>query len=681
MYLDRIQISQSIVLQGENEEASIARRTFQKSLGTVFIAMILLSIPVRTGHPRLESILKVSRQSERTPGQFAAWVEFSDKGFDDDSSTRLAIARATEQMSARSRKRRLRVSEPDIADLNDVPVATRYAAAVERLVTTVRTRSKWLNAVSVQATPSELERVSNLPFVKRVRPVEFFRKALQPKVTKVSSAVLNPSKESHQLDYGPSGPQLGRCNVPAAHDLGLNGAGILICALDVGFSHDQHEALAPVNVVHEWDFLENDNDTDGPQGSHGMQVLAMSAAFKPGQLIGSAYGADYMVARTEDAAIEFLGEEDLWVTALEWADSLGADIVTSSLINAGLHDFSELDGRRSLASRAASQAAARGILVCNGVGNSGPLPRTLLSPADADSMLSVGSVDATGSLSVFSSRGPTADGRIKPEILAVGQAVVTVEFGTVSGYSIVNGTSFSTPLAAGVAALVMQNHPQWGPMQVREALMMTANLAFEPDNDWGWGLIDAVQASFYKSIGGAVTDSATGATLKGVNIEFSGPLSGKLQTRDNGRFLMEDLEPGEYVLTASGPGYKPMVQTVQVPDWVADADFALVLDPAAEQHFQEPPEILRLSQNYPNPFNPQTTIPFFMSAPATVVVEVFDIRGRKVRELENRLLPAGFHSVTWDATDAAANQAASGVYFYQVRSKTFAQTGKMILAR
>ncbi len=441
------------------------------------------------------------------------WVFFSDKGSEASAVLKAAQQNPESVITRRALKRRRRMRANDrLIDLTDLRTSPKYIFEVSKLCQRIRVQSRWLNAISVEVSSSQIDKIKKLPFVKKVMPV--FKRRRQESSMAASSKTTSPiptQSIQNSLEYGESFVQLALSRVPDLHEIGLTGKGVLICALDVGFRFT-HEALEPVNLLYEWDFLENDSNTDGVQASHGTQVIAVSAAFKPGKIIGSAFGADYMVARTEDAASEFIAEEDLFVAAIEWADSLGADIITSSLVNNGLHTYSELDGETSVASMAAGNAARRGILLLNGVGNSGPGPRSLLSPADAHNILAVGATALDGSLASFSSRGPAADGRIKPEIIAAGQNVYTVAFPSTSDYERVNGTSFATPLTAGIAALVWENHPGWGPLQVREALMMTAQNAGSPDNNFGWGLADAVQAAFYKSIGCQILDRVSGLT-------------------------------------------------------------------------------------------------------------------------------------------------------------------------
>jgi hypothetical protein len=210
------------------------------------------------------------------------------------------------------------------------------------------------------------------------------------------------------------------------------------------------------------------------------------------------------------------------------------------------------------------------------MGNAGPAPGTLHAPADADSIIACGSVNSMGYISSFSSRGPTYDGRIKPEVCAMGEGNYHAVIGSEDGYSTGSGTSFSTPMISGAAALVMQNHPDWTPMQVREALMMTASQPSDPDNDYGWGIIDALSAAFYKSIGGKVVDVMTGVHLTDATITYSGTDSGTVYTDENGRYLISDLEEGTYTLTATVEGYQPKTHVYTVPPWLAYADFQLI---------------------------------------------------------------------------------------------------------
>ena len=225
------------------------------------------------------------------------------------------------------------------------------------------------------------------------------------------------------------------------------------------------------------------------------------------KLIGPAFGADFILGKTENSEWERHIEEDDWIAGAEWADSLGADIISSSLgyredFTNGEQDYTweDMDGETTIVSKGALIAASRGILIVNSAGNEGnvsPPENTLVAPADASSVLAVGAVNSSGQRTGFSSVGPTADGRIKPDVMAQGSSVYVAEESGVSNYEYVDGTSFSCPLTAGTAALLLEAHPNWTNLDIMEALKMTAANSSDPNNKIGWGIIDAEAASEY----------------------------------------------------------------------------------------------------------------------------------------------------------------------------------------
>jgi subtilisin family serine protease len=233
-------------------------------------------------------------------------------------------------------------------------------------------------------------------------------------------------------------------------------------------------------------------------------VLSALAGYKPGTLVGPAFGATYLLARTENDSSETPIEEDNWVAAIEWADSLGVQVTSTSLgykyYNAPYESWSweDMDGRTTVISRAATMAARKGIVVVNSAGNNGTslTQNTLNAPADADSILAVGAVTADGTRASFSSVGPTTDvpPRIKPDVMAQGSSVLAASATDPSAYVLAGGTSLACPLAAGVAALMVQAQPNATPMEIIDAMRSTASNATTPDNLYGWGVIDGVRA-------------------------------------------------------------------------------------------------------------------------------------------------------------------------------------------
>ncbi|MGH9261732.1 MAG: S8 family serine peptidase, partial [Acidimicrobiales bacterium] len=275
--------------------------------------------------------------------------------------------------------------------------------------------------------------------------------------------------------------------------------------LDAGFNI-LHPAFAAVTVVARRDFVFNDSvvhdepgDVPGAQ-FHGTAVWSLLAADVPGRLRGVAPAATYLLAKTEDIRSETPLEEDNYVAALEWADSIGVDIVSSSLAYLIFdppfpsYGPTDLTGDIAVTTIAVDRAAERGILVVTAAGNTGPGARTIWTPADADSAIAVGAEDSLGTIASFSSRGPTADGRLKPDLTAPGVDVCALAG---SGVRRLAGTSFATPLIAATAALIRQVHPALDPIGLAEALRRSGSNHRSPDAISGWGRPDGAAAAVF----------------------------------------------------------------------------------------------------------------------------------------------------------------------------------------
>lgn len=455
-------------------------------------------------------------------GTLKLWVYFKDRVVDDEAGeteSRNTGAGGAPGLSAFQADRKISVNEQEKTairarrrriDSAGAAGAARLlgrAIGVERLKSVgafalrIRTVNRWLNAVSVEAGPDAAGKIRELPFVDSVVPVRCWAATPPPDADDADVRFSSGSEE-----FGCTDTQLGAVGARRLHDAGVKGAGVRIAVFDAGF-WTEHRALEKMTIVGKHDFVEGDDDPmiDGPYASHGTAVLSIIGGSEPGVFTGVAPEADFLVARTEDLSSETPIEEDYWAAAVLWADSLGADIISSSLGYRWFddpgddHGYEELDGGTTVISQAARTAARLGILVCNSMGNNGHSIAGLLSaPADADSILAVGAADSTGEILNFSSGGPTSDGRIKPDILSMGSMIWAAKYCSDSdtcayqgGFS---GTSASTPLVAGAAALVKQ-HLGCGSLEAREHLLETASRAGFPDNIYGRGMAVAWRAA------------------------------------------------------------------------------------------------------------------------------------------------------------------------------------------
>eukprot|EP00727_Mastigamoeba_balamuthi_P002292 m51a1_g1206 putative C-tail anchored protein, putative peptidase domain (640) ;mRNA; r:464459-467636 len=300
---------------------------------------------------------------------------------------------------------------------------------------------------------------------------------------------------------------------------GLNGTGAVVAVLDSGFNL-AHECFGGIRVRASWDFVDNDSDPKEGEAalpssralrprSHGTAVLSVLAGYVPGKFVGAAFGAEYLLARTEDVSKETPAEEDNFVRALEWAREHGAGIVSASLGYSGWYRWRQLDGTSAL-SRACDAASELGMLVVVSAGNSGR--RGTCVPADSRRALTVGAIDWSGGPAYFTSIGPTADMRLKPEVVAVGVDISVANSGGTSDYFKNSGTSFSTPLVAGVAAILAAANPHWTSENVREAIIATAKRNSTPSTLTGYGVASAARALTYRPRDGCQTSGCDHGT-------------------------------------------------------------------------------------------------------------------------------------------------------------------------
>jgi subtilisin family serine protease len=559
--------------------------------------------------------------------------------------------------------------------------------------------SRWLSAASVEADPASLARLRQAFGDAALRPVRTWSGEREPRVAEVGIAA---ERRVGAFDYGRSFDQLAQIRVDRLHERGLTGHGVRVLVLDTGYQVD-HSAVDHLDVVATRDFVNGDADVgidDGEaldQDRHGTGVVGTMAGLEPGRLVGAAPHVSVLLAKTEVVGSETRVEEDNFVAALEWGEALGADVMTASLGYRTFYDEpdtfayapEDLDGDTAVTTRAVDDLVAMGVVAISSAGNDGDEPQTLLTPADADSGLAVAAVDSNGIATWFSSRGPTADGRIKPDLAARGLRVVWAD--TWLGVGLASGTSLAAPLVAGASALLLQAHPAWGPGEVAAALRATASRSSDPDNTLGWGIVDAEAAVFDVEapqvplpFGLVAPDS--GAVAEGARIDFAWEAAEDLQTPEAIDYRIEIAPSEDFTDTAAvfevgtaltrtawlpltGELWWRVVATD--PDGHRRTSAARAIEVPTATGAPAPTRVswARWEGPWPNPTSDRSAVRLVLGRPARLhAVEVFDLAGRRVRTLRRQveLLP-GEWRVEWDGRDSRGRSAASGVYLLRAR--------------
>ncbi|MBE0650286.1 MAG: S8 family serine peptidase [Bacteroidales bacterium] len=444
------------------------------------------------------------------------YIQFTDK-----NNSPYSISNPEAFLTARALARR--TAHGIAIQENDLPVNPQYIQEVAAQGVTVLEASRWLNGVVIYATNTNLvNSVETLPFVNKTKTVIFTSGQEKEKpffknetYSKVNPNIPMKASSFTEADYGYALTQIKQISGIHLHDAGYLGQNMVIAVLDGGFSNVPNQTVfdsihARNGILGTKDFVYPDGDVYTESG-HGREVLSCMAADEPGLMIGTAPDASYWLLRSEDVKSENLIEEYNWVCAAEFADSVGADIINSSLGYIGFddssvsHTYADMNGRTAISTIGAEIAASKGILVVNSAGNSGADSSFpwIDAPADGDSVFTIGAVDANGNRVYFSSIGPTYDGRIKPTVMALGLGATVADAN--NGILFGNGTSFSSPIIAGMCACLWQAHPNVSNIQIINALKETASNHTNPDNYMGWGI-----ANFAKADSLLSADSATG---------------------------------------------------------------------------------------------------------------------------------------------------------------------------
>ncbi len=439
--------------------------------------------------------------------QFSRYiVQLKHKG-----ATSHSLADPSPYLSQRAIDRRFRYG---IAlDSTDLPVPTSFILQIQSIPNvTILNVSRWLNAVSIQTTDANaLAAINALPFVQSTssaaaRPINYAQNKFPSEAAAL--AATSPKTDEIATDYYNYGSgslaEIHLHNGEFLHNIGLRGQGMRIAMLDGGFfNYTSLDAFDSANsnaqVLGTWDFVDR-NATVSDDHPHGMQCFSIIAANIPGQFIGKAPKASFHLFRTEDVSSEFPIEEFNWACGAERADSSGSDIISSSLGYGYVfsdpvadYPYSDLNGDITMSARAADLAAKKGLMVFNSAGNSGTdYWRMITTPADGDSVVAVGSVNVSGSVAANSSYGPSADGRIKPDVASVGvSAMIQLTNNTIG---IGSGTSFACPNMAGLSTCLWQGFPEFNNMRIVRALKEAGSIYSSPNDRIGYGIPDMKKA-------------------------------------------------------------------------------------------------------------------------------------------------------------------------------------------
>jgi len=617
------------------------------------------------------------------------------------------------QFSAKAIERRKKNSNEEIFRYSDYPIYSDYKKTLESLGVEIVHELPWFNAVSVYVDENLVVELKQLPFITKIEKVKslIYRDEFTFRNSKPNFFFTDKLSNKTMLNYGNSFTQLNLSSIPSVHASGIKGKNILIGLLDTGFRWREHEALQNITVIAEKDFVFGDDTTanqsgDHPsQDNHGTAILSIVGGKKDGQIYGAAFESNFILGKTEDIRTEKRIEEDNYAAAIHWMEKYGVDVISSSLGYSEFDDIAEsytykdMNGMTTIVARAVDSAFVRGVIMVTAAGNEFNTPwKYIISPADAKYVIASGAVNTLGAIASFSSRGPTSDGRIKPDVCAMGVAVYAAFPGSPSLYSTASGTSAATPIVAGVAGLLLSHYPELNNNQVRDAMRLTASQSSKPDTVFGWGIVDAIEVISYpqivkragdyyllKSIFNSDINTSTvklhfstdgGKNYSQCPLSFAGS---EVKYETKLPILSEDDKIRFYFTYKTKTGIEK-----RIPEKSSDS-YSFVLKDKKVFPPSEPLNLVfdyKLFQNYPNPFNNTTRIKYDLPVSQSVSLNVYDILGRKVRTLLNNVVvSAGNQFIDWNGKNDFGAVVPSGVYFYRLETGQFTSTKKLVLLK
>lgn len=622
------------------------------------------------------------------------FIFFTDKGADRNSILSKSSAEynaALNSLTEKAIERRKKNLGEEIIRYEDLPVSNRYIAQLKSIGVEIIHELSWFNCVSAFVPPEKLNLIKSLPFVEKIEPV----KKLIYKKEPDNQSILNEKGLNRSLnEYGLSFTQLNLSEIPLVHSKGIDGRNVLIGLLDSGFDWERHQALNTRNIIAEYDFVFDDsvtaNEAEDPPGQdfHGTLVFSIIGGYKDSTLIGAAYNSSFLLAKTEYIASETHIEEDNYAAALIWMENLGVDITSSSLgysefdTGEGSYTYQDMNGKTTIVTKAVELAFERGVVTFTSAGNEGNSKwKYITAPADGFNVIAVGSIDSQNQLASFSSVGPTSDGRIKPEVVAMGVSVYGALAGTANEYRSANGTSTSSPIAAGVGALLLSKFPHLKNTQVRSIILESSSNSQSPNNLIGYGLISAKNALEFpnlKEVNGSFVlnkiffdEKKIHSTIKLHLAEYGAsftPIDFNTFKDDSYEFILPSFANGKrlefYFTYQDSSG-----NTIRVP---SNKNYQMIygaLNISLNLNLVLNNLDYTVSDIYPNPFLPlkhkTVRINFRSAGNETFRLSIIDAAGRSVKEIKHTSF-AGENIVEWDGLSDDGTLCASGVYYFLI---------------
>ncbi len=635
------------------------------------------------------------------------FIYFKDKGVDKTaqlSKSSIEYSQALNSLSERSIKRRIKNFGENSITFEDIPIKPEYIDTINKSGAKIVWKLKWFNAVSAYLSDSQFVEISDYAFVDRIEKVKIIDFKRDEKFETKLDKTLDVANANYKLDYGPSLTQAELSDVPIVHDAGFAGEGVLIGILDAGFAWQNHPALNSRNILAERDFVNGDYITDDGDGGHGASVFSILGGFDEGSLIGPAYNSQFVLAKTEYIYTETHVEEDNYAAALEWMDSIGVDITNTSLgyteFDAGEGDYTynDMDGKTTIVTRASELAFSKGILTISSAGNLGNSSWKYISaPSDGFNTIAVGAVSSNRKLASFSSVGPTFDGRTKPEFVTQGVGCYRARaYSNDYGYG--SGTSFSAPIASGIAAQLSSAFPYLTNKQLRTILIEASDSVQNPNNEYGYGLLSAVTALEFPNIKEETGKYVLNKMFIEKNISEGDSVYVKIYDKSTNAIPLYTMKKNNHYYFLNLPQY-PEGTELRILFSIESGDslYSLnkqykfiygALDIVSSTEIIDPnpiPNDFNLSQNYPNPFgkaihsgNPLTYFELSVPEKMFIKIRIYNILGEKVKTITTEYFNPGVYKYYWNGITDGGNKVSTGVYILSATSKLNTVSKKMI---